>query len=101
GGEPVDARSDLFSLGVVLYRLCTGRLPFGGSSLMAMLNAIATTTPRPVAEVNPDVPPALADLVARLLAREPEDRPGSASAVAAGRAGVGAAAAVGGRLRVG
>jgi predicted Ser/Thr protein kinase len=80
-GEPADARSDLFSLGCVLYRLCTGRLPFSGPNLMATLMALATTDPVPVAQVNPQIPPELAKLAMRLLAKPREDRPASAQAV--------------------
>jgi WD40 repeat protein len=82
-GREVDARADLFSLGCVLYRLCTGWLAFPGGDLMAVLMALATRGPVPVRRLNPAVPPALADLIHRLLARAPADRPASAQAVAA------------------
>jgi serine/threonine protein kinase len=81
-GQPVDARSDLFSLGCVLYRCCTGELPFKGVDTLSILTALATQTPRPVDELNPAVPPPLSDLVMRLLAKEPAGRPASARAVA-------------------
>lgn len=77
-GEKLDGRSDLFSLGVVLYRLCTGKMPFQGPNVMAILAALITTEPEPVAGLNPDVPPALATLIHRLLAKKKEDRPASA-----------------------
>ncbi|MBA4067765.1 MAG: hypothetical protein C0501_29520 [Isosphaera sp.] len=81
-GEKVDHRTDLFSLGAVLYRLCTGRLPFQGPTAMAILTALATETPPAVRALNPDVPPALADLVHRLLAKDAAHRPASAAEVA-------------------
>jgi hypothetical protein len=80
-GRPVDERSDLFSLGCVLYRCCTGELPFRGTDTLAILTALAVETPRPVRELNPSVPPALSDLVRRLLAKDPAGRPPSARAV--------------------
>jgi serine/threonine protein kinase len=82
-GQTVDHRADLFSLGAVLYRCCTGAAPFAGPSTMAILSALANRTPVPVREKNPDVPPALADLIMRLLAKAPGDRPQSAAEVAA------------------
>ncbi len=80
-GEAVDGRSDLFSLGCVLYRLCTGRPPFQAPDAMSTLLAVATEHPRPPRELNPDVPPALNNLVLRLLAKNVPDRPSSARAV--------------------
>jgi WD40 repeat protein len=80
-GQAVDSRCDLFSLGCVLYYLCTGQLPFNGSDTIATLLAVATEHPRPPQELNPAVPSALSDLVMRLLAKNPNDRPASAHAV--------------------
>jgi hypothetical protein len=81
-GEKVDQRSDLFSLGCVLYRMSTGELPFQGPNTIAILQAVALGEFTPVREVNPQVPRALADLVMKLLAKDPKDRPSSARAVA-------------------
>ncbi|WP_439622034.1 protein kinase domain-containing protein [Gemmata sp.] len=81
-GEPVDARSDLFSLGVVLYQMLTGRQPFTGKNTPATLTAVATHTPTDPAERNRAVPPPLSALTMRLLAKAPADRPASAGAVA-------------------
>lgn len=81
-GLKVDHRTDLFSLGSVLYRLCTGRNPFRGPTVMAVLMALGTEEPPPVRELNPDVPEALAGLIHRLLAKNPDDRPQTAAEVA-------------------
>src|SRR5262249_30643635 len=62
-GDKVDARSDLFSLGGVLYSLCTGVRPFPAATTAAALMALASVEPRPAHEVNPSVPAALSDLV--------------------------------------
>jgi eukaryotic-like serine/threonine-protein kinase len=78
----MDHRCDLWALGVILYRLLAGRLPFAGDDLFATLSAIAVDTPTPVRELNPDVPPALADLIERLMSKDPAGRPASAGDVA-------------------
>ncbi|QJW94878.1 protein kinase domain-containing protein [Frigoriglobus tundricola] len=80
-GHTVDARSDLFSLGAVMYRLCTNRLPFEGPTAMAVLMALGTEEPVPVRERNPAVPEPVAALVHQLLAKAPADRPQSAAEV--------------------
>jgi serine/threonine protein kinase len=82
-GKPVDRRADLFSLGALLYRLVTDRLPFDGPDVMAILTALAVEEPLPVAEWNPATPPALAKLIHELLAKKPADRPQTADEVAA------------------
>jgi serine/threonine protein kinase/Leucine-rich repeat (LRR) protein len=80
-GGTVDERSDLFSLGCVLYRLCTGRAPFQGATTMEILAALCMETPRPARELNPAVPPALSNLVQELIDKERQARPESAQAV--------------------
>jgi serine/threonine protein kinase len=81
-GEPLDHRSDLFSLGSVLYALCTGRPPFRAAGTHAVLRRVIDDTPRPIQEVNPEVPGWLCDLIARLHAKDPADRFPSARDVA-------------------
>jgi serine/threonine-protein kinase len=78
----LDHRADLFSLGSVLYTICTGRAPFRASSPMAVLKRVCDDTPRPVQEVNADIPDWLAGIVVRLHAKDPARRYQSASEVA-------------------
>src|SRR5262249_55297476 len=82
GGEPVDHRSDLFSLGSVLYFMCAGRPPFRAESTLAVLRRVCDQQARPLGEVNPDVPAWLAEVVQRLHAKDPAERFPSAAAVA-------------------
>jgi WD40 repeat protein/tRNA A-37 threonylcarbamoyl transferase component Bud32 len=81
-GEAPSERSDLFSLGAVLYALCAGRPPFGGDTTAAVLKSVCEDTPRPICAVRPDIPEGLCDLVGKLLAKDPKDRFGSAREVA-------------------
>jgi serine/threonine protein kinase len=78
---PVDHRTDLFSLGGVLYRLCTGALPFQADDTMGMLLAVARDQPKPILSLNPDVPQPLVGLILRLLAKHPDGRPATAAEV--------------------
>ncbi|MGE3807617.1 MAG: protein kinase, partial [Gemmataceae bacterium] len=80
-GARVDARSDLFSLGCLLYCLASGARPFPAENTMATLSALANRTPTPIRELNPEVLPAVAELIGQLLAKSPEERPASAEAV--------------------
>jgi Leucine-rich repeat (LRR) protein len=77
-GQPIDARADLFSLGCVLYRMCTGKLPFEGPDVLATLSAVLTRAPRPPAEIVPELPAKLCELIARMLDKKREGRPSSA-----------------------
>lgn len=81
-GGQLDARTDLFSLGSVLYATCTGHPPFRAPTTMAVLKRVCEETPRPIREINPELPPWLGDLVARLHAKAPADRFASAREVA-------------------
>src|SRR5260221_7463991 len=78
----LDSRADLFSLGSVLYAMCTGRPPFRAPTTLAVLKRVAEDTPRPIREIIPEVPPWLCDLISRLHAKRPEDRFASAQEVA-------------------
>jgi hypothetical protein len=73
-GDKVDHRTDLFSLGVMLYRLCTGKMPFTGNSTMAVLTSLAVDTPAPVRQLRPELPEPLEAVVAKLLAKDPGAR---------------------------
>jgi serine/threonine-protein kinase len=70
-----DARSDIYSLGVTLYQLCTGRVPFDSANHFALMMAHVNDEPEPPSALRPDVPPALERLVFDALAKEPEARP--------------------------
>ena len=80
-GKKVDGRSDVFSLGVLLYRLCTGVMPFRGDNVMAVLTALATVDPPAAESLNPEVPHAFSDLIGRLLRKNPDERIGTAKEV--------------------
>jgi hypothetical protein len=73
-GRPLDARSDIFSFGVVLYQMLSGRKPFAGATRVAVLSAIVKDSPQPLSTVAPDIPRDLARLVDRCLRKDPERR---------------------------
>jgi CheY-like chemotaxis protein len=81
-GAAVDARSDLFSAGVVLYECLSGRAPFDASSPMEVIDLVLTGRPKPLRGLVPQAPQALVSVIERLLQREPRDRPGSARELA-------------------
>jgi len=72
--ETIDHRADLFSLGAVLYAMCTGRSPFRASTTLGVLKRVCDDTHRPVQEVNPDVPNWLSQIIDRLLAKDRANR---------------------------
>lgn len=74
GAHGVDARTDIWSLGVVMYQLLTGRVPFNGSAITELTLRIAQDAPRAVQELRSDVPPNLAKVVYRCLAKDPAER---------------------------
>jgi tetratricopeptide (TPR) repeat protein len=87
-GAVLDARADIFALGCVLFECLTGQQVFGGEHVMAILAKILFDEAPRVREICPEVPPSVDALVARLLAKEPEDRPRDGAALADELAGV-------------
>jgi serine/threonine protein kinase/WD40 repeat protein len=81
-GESIDHRTDLFSLGSVLYALCTGGAPFRGRSSMATLKRVCEEKPEPVGQLNPEIPPWLVRVIDKLHAKSPADRYSSGAEVA-------------------
>lgn len=81
-GDPIDQRSDLFSLGSVLYTMCTGRPAFRADSTIAVIRRVCDDAPRPIAELNPDIPGWLVAIIHKLLAKKPAERFQTAAEVA-------------------
>lgn len=81
-GEAIDARSDLFSLGSLLYAMCTGHSPFRAETSFGVLHRITQDSPRSITEINPDIPLWLEGVVMKLLSKNPEVRFQSAEEVA-------------------
>jgi serine/threonine-protein kinase len=69
-----DDRSDVYAWGVLMYELLTGRVPFGGDNWMAVMAGHLGEHPKPIADLRPDVPPALAAVVTHAMRRYPEHR---------------------------
>ena len=81
-GKKIQGSSDLFSLGVSLYQLACGKLPFEGDSMAQLMYRIANEPPTDVLSVNPDLPPCLAEILAKMLAKNIEDRYANGAQVA-------------------
>jgi|SRR5579862_1780267 len=81
-GEDLDPRSDIFSLGTVLYQAATGRLPFQGPSTLALMHEIAVANPAPPSNTRPGLPPDFDLIIARALAKEKDQRWPSAQEMA-------------------
>ena len=73
-GARADVRSDIFSFGVMLYEMLTGVRPFDGNNVVSTIRRINDATPRPPHEMRPDIPPALASVIARALEKDPQHR---------------------------
>src|SRR5262249_29848633 len=90
GGTPVDARCDVFALGCVLFECLAGRAAFAGDSDLARLAKVLLESPPPLGDVCPSASRELEHLAARMLARDPSERPADGGAVARALASLGA-----------
>jgi tRNA A-37 threonylcarbamoyl transferase component Bud32 len=82
GEQEIDARGDVFGLGVILYELLSNRLPFEGKSMVSVLASISRGDPPQLRDIAPDVPEAVCNLVMRMMAHDKKDRPKTAADVA-------------------
>jgi serine/threonine protein kinase/Tfp pilus assembly protein PilF len=81
-GAAIDRRADIYSLGIVLYQMLTGEKPFDADSMPEMIKLHCEASPRPLREVNPEIPQAIEDVVLKALAKKPSDRYQSATELA-------------------
>jgi serine/threonine-protein kinase len=80
--QPIDARTDVYALGIVLFQMLTGQVPFSSTTVQGLLFQQVYTPPRPIRELNPGVPVVVEQIIARTLAKAPEHRYQSAEALA-------------------
>ncbi|MFN8741927.1 MAG: serine/threonine-protein kinase [Pirellula sp.] len=80
-GQSVDARSDLFSLGSMLYTMCTGRPPFRAENSLSVMRRISESEPTPIQEINPSIPEWMCAVITQLMAKNVKDRLSSAAEV--------------------
>jgi serine/threonine protein kinase len=81
GGKKIDHRSDLFSLGVVIYEMLTGRKPFSGQNYSSIIHEILTVVPPKPIEANPLIPREISAIIEKMLDKDPERRPQSAGGI--------------------
>ena len=80
--QPVDARTDVYAMGIVLFQMLAGQVPFSSTTVQGLLFQHVYTPPRPIREINPSIPPALEQIILRALAKVPAQRYQSAEAMA-------------------
>ena len=81
-GNALDHRSDIFSLGIIFYEMATGSRPFQGASSASLIASVLKESPRPVTDLRPNIPPRLAQIIARCLEKNPDERYQNAATVA-------------------
>jgi serine/threonine-protein kinase len=82
-GKKVDGRADLFSLGVVLYQMCSGELPFKGESMATLMYSIVNDPAIDIKKVQPDIPPVVRKVIHNAIGKKPEKRYQSGKKLAA------------------